>query len=578
MIRQITSDLPQFKSLALHEGLNVVLADKSPGASERQTRNGAGKSSLVELIHFVLGANADKQSIFRTANLGEATFRMTFDLGGSTVEVRRSGKKPARVLVQGDSTLWPIRPIDGAISNENWKTVLGKLMFGLPAEDERAGPTPGFRSLLSYFARRQSAGGFGSPAKWGEVQQPGDQQVAVTYLLGLDWTIPAKWQAVRERERSLREVKKAAGEGAFGAVIGKAADLRAELTVSEERLRKLQQSVDSFQVHEQYHGLEKEASKLTARLSELADENTLDREYLASLQATVRSEAAPSPNDLQAVYTQAGLVLPAAIVRRFDEVERFHDSVVQNRRSYLAAEGIAVEGRIGQREAENARLDGRRAEIMRILHTHKALEHFVQLQAETSRLGAATEGLRQRYNSAEVLESGKITMDQERARLLERLKQDYREQADVYRRAVIVFEELSSSLYEQAGHLTISETANGPEFAVKIHGQASKGIQNMQIFCFDFTLARLCAERGQGPGFLVHDSHLFDGVDERQVANALVVGARTAKELGFQYIVTMNSDAVPSVFPAGFDFAACVVEPRLTDATEDGGLFGVRFG
>ncbi len=55
-------------------------------------------------------------------------------------------------------------------------------------------------------------------------------------------------------------------------------------------------------------------------------------------------------------------------------------------------------------------------------------------------------------------------------------------------------------------------------------------------------LMRLSAKRGVSPQFLVHDSHLFDGVDGRQVASALKVGAETAAELGFQYVVTMNED------------------------------------
>ena len=87
-------------------------------------------------------------------------------------------------------------------------------------------------------------------------------------------------------------------------------------------------------------------------------------------------------------------------------------------------------------------------------------------------------------------------------------------------------------------------------------------------------IARLCADRKIGPGFLVHDSHLFDGVDERQIAKALVIGANTAKRIGWQYIVTMNSDAVPQEF----DPTPYIIRPRLTDATETGGLFGVRFG
>ena len=62
MIYNVTSDLASFKSLKLRSGLNVLLADKSVGATDRQTRNGAGKTSLIELIHFVLGANAEKST------------------------------------------------------------------------------------------------------------------------------------------------------------------------------------------------------------------------------------------------------------------------------------------------------------------------------------------------------------------------------------------------------------------------------------------------------------------------------------------------------------------------------------
>lgn len=100
----------------------------------------------------------------------------------------------------------------------------------------------------------------------------------------------------------------------------------------------------------------------------------------------------------------------------------------------------------------------------------------------------------------------------------------------------------------------------------------------MQIFCFDMMLIELCSKRGTSPGFLIHDSHLFDGVDERQVAKALQLGAEKAESLGFQYIVTMNSDAIPSDgFRRGFDIFDYVLKTRITDAVDDGGLFGVRF-
>ena len=109
-------------------------------------------------------------------------------------------------------------------------------------------------------------------------------------------------------------------------------------------------------------------------------------------------------------------------------------------------------------------------------------------------------------------------------------------------------------------------------------GPSHKGIKNMQIFCFDMMLMRLCAERHRGPEFLIHDSHLFDGVDGRQDISALRRGAEISKELGFQYIVTMNEDNAFNETIDDFDLNDHVFPTYLTDATDDGGLFGIRLG
>lgn len=125
--------------------------------------------------------------------------------------------------------------------------------------------------------------------------------------------------------------------------------------------------------------------------------------------------------------------------------------------------------------------------------------------------------------------------------------------------------------------MTVEETSNGPAFQFPMQGSRSKGIKNMQIFCFDMMLMRLCVSRGLGPGFLIHDSHLFDGVDGRQLISALKVGAETAQELRFQYIVTMNEDDAFKETVADFNLSDHVIATVLTDAVEDGGLFGFRF-
>jgi uncharacterized protein YydD (DUF2326 family) len=587
MIEQIDSSLPTFKRLRFEPGLNVLLARKSPGATDRQTRNGAGKTSFVELVHFLLGGKAEPGHFLRAEErLAAATFRMVFDLAGARVEVTRSGSRPNEIVLSpGDTSRWPCQPrLDRTgqlvLTRDDWNTVLGSLMFGLrvPEEEDRRRFAPTFRSLFSYFARRTGSGGFLRPEQHAEKQQPWDQQVAVTFLLGLDPAVPQELQEVRQRERALTEFRKAAREGAFGELVEKAADLRTRVTVSDARGSRLREQLATFHVVPQYREHEEEASRITVRLAELANENQVDQQLILQLREAVTSEAPPRFADVRQAYEEAGVTLPGLVVKRFEDVERFHRSIVENRRSHLDAEIEAAGERIRTREDEQRRLDERRAQVMAILQSGGALDHFSQLQAELSRIDSTTESLRRRYEAADTLERKGAELEVERARLHRRLQDDHHEQRAAIEEAILTFEDLSSALYEKAGSLTIRDTANGPVFEIKIEASRSKGIHNMQMFCFDMMLMELWAKRRRGPGFLVHDSHLFDGVDERQVAHALELGAERADRLGFQYVVTMNEDAVPrAALRRSFDFDRHVLDVTLTDASEDGGLFGFRF-
>ena len=587
MIHALSSDLPSFKCLTFKPGLNILLADKSDGATDRQSRNGAGKTSFVELLHFLFGAKAEKDSIFRSDALAGFSFEARIDVGSTVVDVARSGTKPSRIRLQGDTSDWPIAPTldaktgDLAIGNENWRAALGALLFRLNPDvdgDANSRFRPTFRSLFSYFVRRQNSGGFASPTQQSSMQQPWDQQVAISYLLGLDASVPQQFQEVRSRERAMTELRKAAKDGSLGRYFGTAADLRTRMTIAEARARRMREQIDTFNVVPEYSEMEQEASRITREIATLSDDNTSDRELILQLRASINSELPPATTSLDRLYHEAGVVLPDSVGRRFDEVAEFHRAIVQNRRSHLTSEVQAAEDRITTRDRTRESLDVRRRQLMGVLQSGGALEHYAALQQEAGRAEADAEGLRQRLMTAEQIESTKAELDIERARLLKTLQDDHHERESIIEEAILVFEDLSNALYEKAGSLTVSATPNGPQVDIRIDAQRSKGITNMQIFCFDLMLAELTARRGMGPGFLVHDSHLFDGVDERQVAKALQLGADHAEAVGFQYIVTMNSDALPKDgFRTDFDVGAYVLDAKLTDASESGGLFGIRF-
>jgi uncharacterized protein YydD (DUF2326 family) len=399
------------------------------------------------------------------------------------------------------------------------------------------------------------------------MQQPGDYQMVLMYLLGLDWNIARDWQVVRKREKTLKELKKAVADGALGQFIETAAELRTKLTVAESRLTKLTTEINNFRVLPEYHELEIEASELTRKLNEIANANAIDRGIVADVEEALTSEAAPSVEEVETLYREAGIVLPNSVVKRYTDVKEFHESVIRNRKDYLAGELEAAQSRIDTRALESVRLDGRRQEIMEILQSHGALEHYSKLRSELTRIETSVENLRSRFEAAEQLEGAKNELEIERNRLTLRLRRDFAEQRQRLSEAILAFEEVSSDLYESAGSMNIEETSNGPVFTFPMQGSRSKGIKNMQIFCFDMMLMRLCSERKIGPGFLIHDSHLFDGVDGRQMLSALRIGAKLAQDYGFQYIVTLNEDDAFKETEPNFNIEDYVLPIRLTDAT-----------
>jgi len=570
LIHRIYSTLPTFKTLSdFQQGLNVLLAEKTIASTQKQTRNRAGKSSFIEIINFLTGANVEPNSIFRTKELVGYSFGMEFDLKKINIGVERGGGQKSKINLIMDSPT--------QITHTKWTEILGEEMFGLSSLKKSGYHPPTFRSLFSYFVRRQASEAFIKPEKSANKQQIDDMQISLMFLLGLDWEIARDWQVIRDKEKTLAKITKAEADGMFSDIIGKTADLRTKLTIEEFQLKKISEELSNFQILPMYRELESELNDLTKKFNELANENSIDASSINDIESSLASETPPNLEDLHAIYKEAGIIFPELVKRCYENLKIFHESVIRNRKDYLTSEFEEAKMRMQLRDKQKLQYDKRRIEIMTILKSHGALDQFTLLQKETARLESKVSLTRQRFESAEKLEGGKSELEIERNQLLLRLRHSFAEQKEQLSEAILAFEETSKRLYESAGSMNIVATTNGPLFSFPMQGSRSKGIKNIQIFCFDMMLMRLCTKRGIGPGFLVHDSHLFDGVDGRQVISALRVGSEVAKELGFQYIVTMNEDDAYKEKEVDFDLKQYVLSTRLTDATEDGGLFGIRF-
>ena len=139
-------------------------------------------------------------------------------------------------------------------------------------------------------------------------------------------------------------------------------------------------------------------------------------------------------------------------------------------------------------------------------------------------------------------EEGMSELKIEREKLRQRTRRDYDERESIRTEAISHFNRYSERLYEAPGRLVIDVTETGFKFDIEIERGDSTGFGNMKIFCYDLMLATLWSKRQPSPGILIHDSNIFDGVDERQRARALELAAEEAEVHGFQYLCLLNSD------------------------------------
>ncbi|MEV4705446.1 ABC-three component system protein [Actinoplanes sp. NPDC049316] len=580
MLRQLGANDPRFRTLDFHRGLNILVADKTPGSRDTDSRNGAGKSSTIELLHFLLGERADTTSLPRRPELKKIEFSLSIDWPrlGEPLTVYRSGDRPSWVRLQ------PLPPgtdreqleiNTGHVRLAEWQRLIERDLFGLP--DDHDGVSG--RNLLSFLIRRVSSSGYEKATRSHGRQADSDAATNLAYLFGLDFHLADRYRLLKARENARQQMQKAAADPVLGRIIGKVADLRSEIALAEQRVAEVAAQVDSFRVVPEYENLRQQADDLDQTIRQLLSRDTADRRNLEDVERALEEATEPDISYLEPVYAELGILLTDQVRRRFDEVEAFHHSIVRNRRQYLEEERDTIRQRLADSEAERSRLGEQLASTLRSLEEGGALTALTALQQVLGERQATLAALRHRYEAAQALEATKREITQARLTLQQEMDRDIDDRRGFIDEATVLFSRFARTLYgaDRTAYLRFEAGPTSLRIEPHIQSDNSGGISSMVIFCFDLTLAVLAHRAGRAPDFLVHDSHLFDGVDERQLAAALTLAANVTEEEGMQYLVSLNSDDLDKAVRRNFVADPYLLPQRLTDRYEDGGIFGFRF-
>ncbi len=582
MILKVSANHEMFKTIEFSPGFNVILAERTEESKEKDTRNGLGKTTLLNIIHFCLGSKAEKAKGLRIRPLEGWEFHLEFRMRNQQVSVSRSVDRPGQVKItpETDCSDWPIQPeIEHRLETyrskvAEWNSTLGWGLYDIDVERKKYSPS--FRALLSYDIRRNQ---FTDPFLNNSRQFVWDSQVHNAYMLDLNWKHAVRWQELRDRTKSVNMVRKALrdGDNLIANMVSTVGELEYERDRLQRQIRKTDGDLRQFRVHPKYEAIENEANRLTAKLHDMAN-HILQLKRLVEFHRRSVEETQPAEAiRVSELYEEAGARFPDLVRRRLDDVRLFHLEVAKNRRVYLESEAARLENELDNAITEQKNLSTKQAKLMKFLDTHGALEDYNELLKLNQEKQANLESIDRQIDQRRQIdnEQSEIKIEQGRLNLDARRDMDERHNK---RLAAEIFNSNSECLYEKPGAFIADIVPNsGFKFRVEIEREESQGVSKMKVFCYDLMRAELWSHRDVQPGFLIHDSTLFSDVDERQVARALELGERKSRESGFQYIVCLNSDSIPyDDFTEGFEIDK-FVRLRLTDNEPAGRLLGIEY-
>ncbi len=318
----------------------------------------------------------------------------------------------------------------------------------------------------------------------------------------------------------------------FGLVVGSASELRGQVVAASKRVQELEEQLADFQVVPEYETIQRQADEIDESIRSSRLRDAADRRNLIDLEASIEAENEPDSSYVERVYRQLGLALPESVKRTYDDVRAFHESVTQNRRAYLEAEIGATRARLEERAAQREAMGAEHSTLLERLSRGGALDAYSTLASQLSTARAQMDSLAARLETAKKLEATKSEIKLERLSLQQKITRDLDERTAQVDEINSLFQSFASALYgaERESYVEIAPLETSLRVRPHIGGEDSRGIGQMVIFCFDLTWAVLAHRGGRGPDFLVHDSHLFDGVDERQVSRAFQLAARVCEE------------------------------------------------
>lgn len=540
----ISSPGKVIRDIEFHKGLNLIV-DETP-ENTTGTGNNVGKTTVLRLIDYCLGGDVD--GIYRNPEDKHESYALVKDflIGNNVIvtlilvdDLDTPSKKVVieRDFKTGRSSLIRINGKD--ITRKDFVAELESAIF-----PEVKTETPSFRQIIAHNIRIDNLRlentlktlTMGKNEEYEALYLfmfgcPNDSAARKTQL-AQELDTEKKYKRRMERNRSKNEYK--AALSIIESDIEKLVERKDNLNINEN----LQLDIDSL------NALRAQINKVTSRTSLLSLRRELINETVESFD---KQNFGEDVVQLEMIYKQASAYLPK-MQRTFKELVDFHNTMLENKKAFVAQELPSIQEEIESLSVELERLKEKEtvmAEKVLKSDTYEELEVIIARLSELSRrkgefesyisqIESAEKAIKEKCEEMKKIDDGLFTAD---------FAQRLEAQRDKFNK---IFSEVSHEIYDEQYIISYEVDTQKGKQLYKFHitdvANFSSGKKQGEISCFDIAYTVFADQEGiPCLHFILNDKK------ELVHGNQLNKFAKAVNKYNVQFVCSMLYDKLPSV-------------------------------
>lgn len=540
----ISSPGKVIRDIEFHKGLNLIV-DETP-ENTTGTGNNVGKTTVLRLIDYCLGGDVD--GIYRNPEDKHESYALVKDflIGNNVIvtlilvdDLDTPSKKVVieRDFKTGRSSLIRINGRD--VTRKDFVAELESAIF-----PEVKTETPSFRQIIAHNIRIDNLRlentlktlTMGKNEEYEALYLfmfgcPNDSAARKTQL-AQELDTEKKYKRRMERNRSKNEYK-------------------AALSVIESDIEKLIERKDNLNINENLqldinslNALRAQINKVTSRTSLLSLRRELINETVESFD---KQNFGEDVFQLEMIYKQASAYVPK-MQRTFKELVDFHNTMLENKKAFVAQELPIIQEEIESLSVELERLKEKEtvmAEKVLKSDTYEELEVIIVQLSELSRrkgefesyisqIESAEKAIKEKCEEMKKIDDGLFTAD---------FAQRLETQRDKFNK---IFSEVSHEIYDEQYIISYEVDTQKGKQLYKFHiidvANFSSGKKQGEISCFDIAYTVFADQEGiPCLHFILNDKK------ELVHGNQLNKFAEAVNKYNVQFVCSMLYDKLPSV-------------------------------